>query len=169
MSAEIISFTQHRTMARRGELEPQRKNMHTLVFRSRAVILEATLLRDVRFDFGKAERKLIKLRRHLKDFRARTAKEIETLTRWRQSSVPRSTLLASSWKEPKGEAPSPIAPEAQQAKAGGTQSAVGPVTTTARGYGPAFRCQAFLPDCEPVHKRLTRARRKNGGHGGYRP
>jgi hypothetical protein len=80
MSAEIISFTQHRTMARRGELEPQRKNMHTLVFRSRAVILEATLLRDVRFDFGKAERKLIKLRRHLKDFRARTAKEIETLT-----------------------------------------------------------------------------------------
>jgi hypothetical protein len=32
------------------------------------------------FDFGKAERKLAKLRRHIKSFKARTAKEIETLT-----------------------------------------------------------------------------------------
>jgi hypothetical protein len=83
MSAEIISFTHHRTMERRGREEPERKNMHSLVFRSRAVILEvddATLLRDVCFDFEKAERKLDKIRRHLKSFKARASKEIETLT-----------------------------------------------------------------------------------------
>jgi hypothetical protein len=86
MSAEIISFTHHRTravrMAIRGGQEP-RKNMHSLVFRNRAVILEideATLLRDVCFDFGKAERKLTKLRRHLKSFKERTTREIEILT-----------------------------------------------------------------------------------------
>jgi hypothetical protein len=85
MSAEIISFTQHRTravrMAVRGGQEPP--NMRSLVFRSRAVILEvdeARLVRDICFDFGKAERKLAKLRRHIKNYKARAAKEIETLT-----------------------------------------------------------------------------------------
>jgi hypothetical protein len=88
MSAEIISFTHRRTLAardrRESERDAPRKSMRMLVFRSRAVILEideATLLQDVCFDFGKAERKLIKLKQHLRDYKARTAKEIVTLTK----------------------------------------------------------------------------------------
>jgi hypothetical protein len=87
MTAEIISFTQHRTMARQMARQPQfsqkPKNMRSLSFRSRAVVLEIDeriLLEDVRFAFEKAERKHDALRRHLENYKKRAAKEIQQLT-----------------------------------------------------------------------------------------
>lgn len=82
-TAEIISFTPRRVIAARCRLNPERKTMHTVVFRSRKVILEvdeATLLHDVRFNFEKAERKLVATRRWIASFKERAAKEIQMLT-----------------------------------------------------------------------------------------
>ncbi|WP_439409773.1 hypothetical protein ACNJX9_17865 [Bradyrhizobium sp. DASA03076] len=59
-----------------------RKNMHTLVFRSRTLILEvdeATLLADVRFDLEKAERKLAHHRAYLQSFTEQAQKKVQEL------------------------------------------------------------------------------------------
>lgn len=84
MTAQVISFTNYRTMSDDNRRNPApKKNMHTVVFRSRRVILEvdeATLLRDVRFDLEKADRKLEAIRRQLVNFKERAAKEIDLLT-----------------------------------------------------------------------------------------
>jgi hypothetical protein len=86
MSADIISFIHHRMVARQATYQPRfslkPKNMRSLAFRSHAVVLEIDeriLLEDVRFAFDKAERKYDALRRHLENYKKRTAKEIQQL------------------------------------------------------------------------------------------
>jgi hypothetical protein len=60
-----------------------KSSMHTLVFRSRDLILEsdeADLIRDVCLDIHKAEVKLKKVRQRLQSVREWSAKQIESLT-----------------------------------------------------------------------------------------
>jgi hypothetical protein len=58
-------------------------NMHTLLFRSRDLILqsdEADLVRDVCFDIDKAQTKLKAIRRRLQGLQEYTAAELQLLT-----------------------------------------------------------------------------------------
>jgi hypothetical protein len=58
------------------------QNMHTLLFRSRELILqsdEADLIRDVRFDIDKAQRKLEKIRARMESLQEYAAPELQLL------------------------------------------------------------------------------------------
>jgi hypothetical protein len=71
---------------RRTTRKPYRrseKSMHTVVFRSRESILqsdEAELVRDVRFDLDKAQRKLEKIRARIEGLQEYAATELQLLT-----------------------------------------------------------------------------------------
>jgi hypothetical protein len=83
MTAEIVELNtgRRRSLQRvRGENEP---NMHTFVFRSYRLIVEAEeadLIRDVCFDVDKAQTKLKAVRRRLKGVREQAAAQIKMLT-----------------------------------------------------------------------------------------
>lgn len=82
MTAEIIAFKSSpasRGLPARAALDPERKNMHTFLFRSREAILEsdeADLIADVRFDLHKAQVKLERMRTGRQSLQERTTAEL---------------------------------------------------------------------------------------------
>ena len=73
----------HRRRGVRRDRVGSGPNAHTLLFRSRALILqsdEADLVRDVSFDIDKAQTKLKAIRRRLQGLQEYTAAELHLLT-----------------------------------------------------------------------------------------
>jgi hypothetical protein len=91
MSDNVFTFPGNKTsdrpyQHRRSARKPYRrseKSMHTVVFRSRETILqadEAELVRDVRFDVDKAQRKLEKIRERFEILQEWAATELQMLS-----------------------------------------------------------------------------------------
>jgi Mg2+ and Co2+ transporter CorA len=81
----VIDFpsASHRRRAVRRDRARSGPSMHTLLFRSRDLILksdEADLVRDVCFDIDKAQTKLKAIRRRLQGLQEYTAAQVQLLT-----------------------------------------------------------------------------------------
>ena len=81
--SSVVTFPGSNRAAKRRLAPAARKTMQTFVFRSYDLIVEsdeADLVRDVCFDIDRAQTKLERIQRRLKDAQERAAAQLELLT-----------------------------------------------------------------------------------------